>query len=86
VREAALQGRFQRVPGGVAYVVSIECDLGEVRIAASNCWRASLVIREEHLKLRSAERLLETLTQSALRRELEGLSGYDTRETGNRLQ
>jgi hypothetical protein len=86
VREAALQVRFQRVPGGVAHVVSIERDLGEVRIAASNCWRANVVIREEHLKLRSVERLLETLTQSALRRELEGLCGYDTRETGNRLQ
>lgn len=48
--------------------------------------RYDLLIREEHLKLRAVERLLETLTHSALRRELEGLCGYDTRETGNRVQ
>ena len=48
--------------------------------------RYDLLIREEHLGLGALERLLETLSHSALRRELEGLCAYDTRETGNRVQ
>jgi molybdate-binding protein len=48
--------------------------------------RYDLMIREDHLRLGAVERLLDTLTHSALRRELEGLCAYDTRETGNRVQ
>ena len=47
--------------------------------------RYDLLIREEYLGLGALERLLETLSHSALRRELEGLCAYDTRETGNRV-
>jgi molybdate-binding protein/DNA-binding XRE family transcriptional regulator len=47
--------------------------------------RYDLVIRNEHLELAAMERLLETLTQAAFRRELEALCGYDTRETGRRI-
>lgn len=45
-----------------------------------------LAIREEELGTRAVERLLETLAHSALRRELEALCGYDTSETGNRVE
>lgn len=44
-----------------------------------------LVLRQEHLALSAVERLLDTLTHSALRRELEGQCAYDTRETGRRV-
>lgn len=44
--------------------------------------RYDLVIRRAHLQLGAVERLLDTLTQAAFRRELEGRCGYDTRETG----
>lgn len=47
--------------------------------------RYDLVIRREHLELGAVERLLETLTQAAFRRELEGRCAYDTRETGRRV-
>jgi molybdate-binding protein len=47
--------------------------------------RYDLVIRREHLELAAVERLLDLLTQSALRRELDALCGYDTRETGRRI-
>jgi molybdate-binding protein/DNA-binding XRE family transcriptional regulator len=47
--------------------------------------RYDLVIRREHLELAAVERFLDTLAESAFRRELEGLCGYDTRETGRRL-
>jgi molybdopterin molybdotransferase/putative molybdopterin biosynthesis protein len=46
--------------------------------------RYDLVIRREHLATTAVERLLDTLAQAAFRRELEGLCGYDTRETGNK--
>src|ERR1035437_195928 len=47
--------------------------------------RYDLVIRREHLDLAPVQRLLDTLCQSALRRELETLCAYDTRETGQRV-
>lgn len=47
--------------------------------------RYDLVIRSEHLQLGAVERLLDTLTQAAFRRELEGRCAYDTRETGRRV-
>ena len=47
--------------------------------------RYDLVIRREHLQLASVERLLDTLSQAAFRRELEGRCAYDTRETGRRI-
>jgi putative molybdopterin biosynthesis protein len=47
--------------------------------------RYDLVIHEEHLGLGAVQRLLDTLSHSALRRELEGLCAYDTRETGKRV-
>jgi molybdate-binding protein/DNA-binding XRE family transcriptional regulator len=47
--------------------------------------RYDLVIRREHLDLAPVQRLLDTLCQAALRRELETLCAYDTRETGQRV-
>ena len=47
--------------------------------------RYDLVIRREHLQLAAVERFLDTLSEAAFRRELEGLCGYDTRETGRRV-
>jgi molybdate-binding protein len=47
--------------------------------------RYDLVLRAEHLQTAAVERFFETLAQSAVRRELETLCGYDTRETGRRL-
>jgi molybdopterin molybdotransferase/putative molybdopterin biosynthesis protein len=48
--------------------------------------RYDLVIRREHLELGAIERLLDTLTHAAFRRELEGRCAYDTRETGRRVE
>ena len=42
-------------------------------------------LRSESLQIAAVERLFETLAQTAVRRELETLCGYDTRETGRRL-
>jgi len=47
--------------------------------------RYDLAIRREHLNLAGVERFLEMLSEGAFRRELEGLCGYDTRDTGRRI-
>jgi putative molybdopterin biosynthesis protein len=47
--------------------------------------RYDLVIRKQHLDLPRMQNLLDTLSRSGFRRELEGLGGYDTRVAGQRL-
>ena len=47
--------------------------------------RYDLVIRKQHLDLPGMQNLLDTLSRSSFRRELEGLGGYDTRVAGQRL-
>jgi molybdate-binding protein len=47
--------------------------------------RYDLVIRKQHLDLPRMQNLLDTLSRSDFRRELEGLGGYDTRVTGQRV-
>ena len=47
--------------------------------------RYDLVIRKEHLNLPRMQNLLDTLSRSGFRRELEGYGGYDTRVAGNRV-
>jgi len=47
--------------------------------------RYDLVIRKQHLALPAVQLFLDTLNRTALRRELEGLGGYDTSGTGKRV-
>jgi molybdopterin molybdotransferase/putative molybdopterin biosynthesis protein len=47
--------------------------------------RYDLVIRRPHLDLPGVETLLDILSRSAFRRELESLGGYDTRAAGQRM-
>ncbi len=47
--------------------------------------RYDLVIRKQHLELPGIQNLLDTLSRSDFRRELDGLGGYDTRVTGQRV-
>lgn len=47
--------------------------------------RYDLAIRRQRLKTPAVERLLDILSLSRFRRELEGLGGYDTRATGRRM-
>ena len=47
--------------------------------------RYDLVVRKEHLEITGMTRLLDTLSRGAFRRELEVQSGYDTRQTGQRI-
>jgi molybdate-binding protein/DNA-binding XRE family transcriptional regulator len=47
--------------------------------------RYDLVIRKQHLELPRIQNLLDTLSRSNFRRELEGLGGYDTRVAGQRM-
>jgi molybdate-binding protein len=47
--------------------------------------RYDLVIRKQHLELPRIQNLLDTLSRSDFRRELEGLGGYDTRVAGQRM-
>lgn len=47
--------------------------------------RYDLVIQNENLNHTSVQILLDTLGRTAFRRELEGLGGYDTRISGDRL-
>jgi len=47
--------------------------------------RYDLVIRKRHLELPRIQNLLDTLSRSDFRRELEGLGGYDTRVAGQRV-
>jgi len=47
--------------------------------------RYDLVLRTEHLGLAAVERMLNVLSSTRFRRELETLAGYDTRETGRRV-
>ncbi len=44
-----------------------------------------LVIRRAHLDLPGVQTLLDILSRSAFRRELESLGGYDTRDAGQRM-
>jgi molybdate-binding protein len=46
--------------------------------------RYDLAIRRTHLKLPAVQALLDVLSRSRFRRELEGLGGYDTRAAGER--
>lgn len=47
--------------------------------------RYDLAIRRQHLKLAGVQTLLDTLSRSSFRRELESLGGYDTRGAGRQL-
>jgi molybdate-binding protein/DNA-binding XRE family transcriptional regulator len=47
--------------------------------------RYDLAIRRQHLDLPGVQALLDTLSRSGFRRELEGLGGYDTRAAGQRM-
>jgi molybdate-binding protein/DNA-binding XRE family transcriptional regulator len=47
--------------------------------------RYDLALRRQHLDLPSVKALLETLSRSSFRRELESLGGYDTKDTGSRV-
>lgn len=47
--------------------------------------RYDLAIRRQHLDLPGIQRLLDTLSRSAFRRELENLGGYDASRAGQRL-
>jgi molybdate-binding protein/DNA-binding XRE family transcriptional regulator len=47
--------------------------------------RYDLVIRKQHLDTPRMQNLLDVLSRSGFRRELEGLGGYDTRVAGQRL-
>ncbi|PYT22129.1 MAG: hypothetical protein DMG57_36355 [Acidobacteria bacterium] len=47
--------------------------------------RYDLVIRKRHLGLPAMQALLDTLSRTAFRRELEGLGGYDTGCAGERV-
>jgi putative molybdopterin biosynthesis protein len=47
--------------------------------------RYDLVIRRRHLELPRIQNLLDILSRSTFRRELESLDGYDTRVAGQRL-
>jgi putative molybdopterin biosynthesis protein len=47
--------------------------------------RYDLAIRREHLDLPGVQAVLDTLSRSGFRRELESLGGYDTRITGDRM-
>jgi putative molybdopterin biosynthesis protein len=47
--------------------------------------RYDLAIRRRDLDLPGVQVLLDTLSRSKYRRELEGLGGYDTSATGRRL-
>jgi molybdate-binding protein len=47
--------------------------------------RYDLAIRRRHLDLPGIQVLLDTLSRSNFRRELESLGGYDTKNTGARV-
>ena len=47
--------------------------------------RYDLVIKRQHLNLPRMQNLLDTLSRSGFRRELEGYGGYDTRVAGQRV-
>ena len=47
--------------------------------------RYDLAVRREHLDLPGVQALLDTLSRSSFRRELESLGGYDTRSAGQRM-
>lgn len=47
--------------------------------------RYDLAIRREHLDVPGVQALLDTLSRSGFRRELESLGGYDTKGAGDRL-
>jgi putative molybdopterin biosynthesis protein len=44
--------------------------------------RYDLVLRKKHLDLPAMQNLMDTLSRSKFRRELEGLGGYDARTAG----
>ena len=48
--------------------------------------RYDLVIRREHMDSPGIQALLDTLSRSSFRREIESLGGYDTRAAGQRMR
>jgi len=47
--------------------------------------RYDFAIRRKHLELPAIQTLLDTLNRGSFRRELEGIGGYDTRSSGQRM-
>jgi molybdate-binding protein len=47
--------------------------------------RYDLVIRRQHLAMPAVQLLLDTVSRTAFRRELEALGGYDTSAAGTRM-
>jgi molybdate-binding protein len=47
--------------------------------------RYDLAIRRQHLDLPGVQALLDTLSRSSFRRQLETFGGYDTKDTGSRI-
>jgi molybdate-binding protein/DNA-binding XRE family transcriptional regulator len=94
----SVSGYHDEAPGHLAAAWRVHMGLADCCVATRSAARAfgldflpltseryDMVIRKEHLELAAVERLLDTLTQAAFRRELDALCGYDTRETGRRI-
>jgi len=47
--------------------------------------RYDFAIRRQHLDLPAIQTLLDTLNRSGFRRDLEGIGGYDTKSSGQRM-
>jgi putative molybdopterin biosynthesis protein len=47
--------------------------------------RYDLAIRRRHLELPAIQTLLDTLNRSGFRRDLEGIGGYDTSSSGQKM-
>jgi molybdate-binding protein/DNA-binding XRE family transcriptional regulator len=98
IRARSVRGYGTTSPGHLDAAWRVYAGLADCCIATGSAARAfgldfvplrteryDLVIRREHLALRPVERLLDALTRAPLRRELDALCGYDTRETGRRI-
>jgi molybdate-binding protein/DNA-binding XRE family transcriptional regulator len=98
VRPSGISGYDRSFPGHVPAARQVKSGLADccvaTRSAALACGldfvplasrRYDLVLRTEHLGLASVERMLNVVSSTRFRRELETLAGYDTRETGRRV-
>jgi molybdate-binding protein/DNA-binding XRE family transcriptional regulator len=94
----AIQGYDRWAPGHLPAAWQVETGAADCCIATRAAARVlglgfiplvseryDLAIRTEHLDLPGVQAILDTLSRSSFRRELEALGGYDTKATGSRV-
>jgi putative molybdopterin biosynthesis protein len=98
IKPGKVRGYESEAPGHLPAAWRVESGAADCCIATGAAARAfglgfiplvseryDLAIRRQHLGMPSVQTLLDALSRSGFRRELEGLGGYDARDAGRRM-